>query len=289
MTLLISQRREQLVLWLAQHQYASVPQLASHFQVSEMTIRRDLMALQDMGLVERTRGGVEIAHSAQEPSFSMKRLLYAIEKAAIAREALQFVESGMTVALSAGTTTWHIARILKGFSRLTFVTNSTNVADALQQNGWDAIILTGGNYRTPSDALVGPVAERTIRGLYSDLLFLGVHALDLQGGISTPNPAEAAVDQVLMEQARRVVLVVDHSKFGTRTFCRIASLAEADAIVTDEGADHDILEQLIKLGLDVRVARVEPMSEESNGFDQGGECPNEDIVSPLCPSRAERR
>lgn len=278
MTLLISERREQLVLWLAQHRYASVPQLANNFQVSEMTIRRDLTALQDMGLVERTRGGVEIAHSAQEPPFSVKRLLYAIEKAAIAREALQFVESGMTVALSAGTTTWHIARILKGFAHLTFVTNSTNVADALQQNGWDSIILTGGNYRTPSDALVGPVTERTIRGLYSDLLFLGAHALDLEGGISTPNPAEAAVDQVMMEQARRVVLVVDHSKFGTRTLCRIASLAEVDAVVTDERADAEVLEQLMKLGLDVRVARMELVREGSKGFGQSDERPETETM-----------
>lgn len=252
--MLMSERREQLVVWIAQHRFASISQLAEQFQVSEMTIRRDLDSLHQKGLIRRVHGGAEISQVAKEPLFFVRRNLHAAEKRAIARTALTYVQSGMTVAFSSGTTTWAVARALEGFRNLTFVTNSTNVADALYQGGWDNIILTGGNYRAPSDALVGAIAEHTAHGLFSDLLFLGVHALDLEAGLSTPNVAEAAVDRALIEHTDKVVVVADHSKFGIRALCQIAPLSQVHAVITDDGSDPVILDDLRARGIDVRVA-----------------------------------
>ena len=242
-TLAPSRRRQQVVMWLAQNQFASIAELASRFSVSEMTIRRDLTALEKKGLVERVAGGGEIAHGVEETSFEMKRDLFAPEKSAIANAALKWIQSEMTVAFSAGTTTWNIARIVRGFSNLTFVTNSTNVALTLQQGGWEHIILSGGHFRTPSDALVGPIAEQSMRELYSDVLFLGVEAVDWEGGgLSCPNVAEAAVDRALIDNTEKVVVVVDHSKLGRRALCRIAPLSMVDMIITDEGIkSEDVL------------------------------------------------
>jgi DeoR/GlpR family transcriptional regulator of sugar metabolism len=128
--------------------------------------------------------------TAAEPHFVQKQKL----NRAIAREALGFVNDGDTVAFSAGTTTWQIAEALKrDRGSLTFITNSTNIALTLQENGWERIVLSGGMFRTPSDALVGPFADRTLRTLNADVLFLGVHGVHPEAGLTTPNVAEAEI------------------------------------------------------------------------------------------------
>jgi len=188
-----------------------------------------------------------------------------VEKEAIAREAMKCLQSDMTVAFSAGTTTWNIAKMVRGFENLTFVTNSTNVALALQDAGWDQIILSGGHFRTPSDALVGPIAERTTKELYSDVLFLGVHALDWAAGLSTPNVTEAAIDRVFIENTRKVVVVMDHSKWGQRALCSIAPMSVVDVLITDDGIDADDISRLRARGIEVRAVSV---LRDDNGHDR---------------------
>ncbi|MCY0879677.1 MAG: DeoR/GlpR family DNA-binding transcription regulator [Firmicutes bacterium] len=252
--LLTEQRRRAMVKWLAQHESATVAELAARFHCSEMTVRRDLAALRGEGLVRRIRGGGEIVRGADEPPFRVKRELAQIEKQAIARQAVGLVEPHMVVGLSAGTTTWYIAQALPRLDPVTFITNSTNVALALYERGWSDIILTGGNFRTPSDALVGPFAEATIAKLNCDLLFLGVHAIDGEGWLCTPNVAEAAVDQALVRQSARVVVVADHGKWGQRALAHIVPLNEVDLVITDDGIDPEWVDRASRLGVDVRVA-----------------------------------
>ncbi|POB11037.1 DeoR/GlpR family DNA-binding transcription regulator [Sulfobacillus sp. hq2] len=226
------ERREQLLTWIARHGTASIQQLAQVLHVSEMTVRRDLRILQQAHLLQSIPGGAEVKKSATELAFDVKRRLHRDEKEAIAAKALELIDSDMTIAFSAGTTTWAVAHRIRGFQQLTFVTNSTNIALELQQNGWTQIVLTGGNFRTPSDALVGPFAEYTARHLHTDVLFLGVHGLDVEAGMTTPNIQEAAIDRVLIEQAQKVVVVMDHSKWGIKALARIAPIEMVDAIIT---------------------------------------------------------
>ena len=220
---------------LAKHGFASYGDLAARLNVSKMTVRRDMDVLQEAGLVEKVSGGAQVAGSAQEPPYTAKRLLQQPEKRAIAQAALPLIEPGMTVGLSAGTTTWTLARAIRGFGKLVFVTNSTNIALDLHQGGWTDIILTGGHFRTPSDALVGPLAEAAVRRLHIDLLFMGAHGIDLDGGVSTPNLQEAAVNRLLMERSDRVAVLFDHTKWGVKALAHIADLDEIDVLVTDGG------------------------------------------------------
>lgn len=227
------QRREALLVLLAKQGFAPYAELAEKLGVSEMTVRRDIAILQEQGMAEKVAGGGQVAGSAVEPAFTAKRMLQQEEKRAIALAALPLIEPGMTVGLSSGTTTWTLARHIKGFQNLVFVTNSTNIALDLNQNGWRDIVLTGGYFRTPSDALVGPLAEAALRRLHIDLFFLGVHGIDLKGGISTPNLAEASVNRVMMEQAERVAVLFDHTKWGVKALACIAAIDEVDVLVTD--------------------------------------------------------
>jgi DeoR/GlpR family transcriptional regulator of sugar metabolism len=127
----------------------------------------------------------------------------------------------------------------------------------LQENGWEQIVLSGGMFRTPSDALVGPFADRTIRTLNADVLFLGVHGVDTEAGLTTPNVAEAETDGCLIEAAQKVVVVVDHSKFGVVALAKIAPLSRVDVLVTDGAADAEMLREIELAGVRVVVAEPE--------------------------------
>jgi DeoR/GlpR family transcriptional regulator of sugar metabolism len=165
------------------------------------------------------------------------------------------------VALSAGTTTWQVARRLRGGSvgDLTFVTNSLNVAGALEANGWHSIVVSGGSFRTPSDALVGPFANQTLRQLNADLLLLGVHSLDARVGLTTPNIAEAETNRVMVAGARRVVVVADSSKLGQVSLATFAGCEEVDELITDTGAGRATLDALADTGLRIHLVDPDPL------------------------------
>lgn len=236
--MLASQRQERILDTVTQQGAARVSELVNLLGVSDMTIRRDIEALSGRGLVERVHGGVTAlsGRSAEEPGFLAKSGLRTIEKQHIAREAATLVEPGSAVALSAGTTTFAVARELRAIPDLTVVTNSVPVGQLLHEDRRPdlTVILTGG-VRTPSDALVGPVAVRSLRELHVDWLFLGVHGIDPVAGLTTPNLVEADTNRALLECARHVVVTADSSKWGVVGLSTMASLDEVDVLVTDVG------------------------------------------------------
>ena len=219
-----------------------VSELTGLLGVSDMTIRRDLDVLARQGLVAKVHGGATVVDrpSTEEPTFESKSLRERAEKEAIAARAAQLVHPGAAIGLTAGTTTWTLAGLLSGVPRLTVLTNSTRVADVFhqQQRPDRTVILTGG-VRTPSDALVGPVAVAAIRALHVDLLFMGVYGIDERAGLTTPNLMEAETNRALADCARRLVVVADHTKWGVVGLSQIAPLTDVDVLVTDDGLDDD--------------------------------------------------
>ena len=220
-----------------------VTDLVASLEVSDMTVRRDIAELERQGLVHRVHGGaVDAHHTAHEPDFAVKRTLAAAEKAAIARAALAWITPGSSIALSAGSTAHLLAELVAAdptLRPLTVVTNSLPVADTLHAAsrrtgdlGLD-VVLTGG-VRTPSDALVGPVADASLSQLRVDRAFLGVHGLG-PDGLTTPNLLEAQTDRALIACARDVVVLADHSKWGVVGLARIVPLESVDALITDSG------------------------------------------------------
>jgi DeoR/GlpR family transcriptional regulator of sugar metabolism len=265
---LAQERRDAILRALLPSGAATVADLAAALEVSEMTIRRDLVALASRQLVEKVHGGAVLAKGgAAEPHFATKRRINAPAKAAIAEAAVALVHDGMTVALSAGTTTWQVARRLQGggLRDLTFVTNSLNVAGALEANGWHSIVVSGGSFRTPSDALVGPFANQILRQLNADLLLLGVHSIDPKVGLTTPNVAEAETNRVMVAGARRVVVVADSSKLGQVSLATFAGCDEVDELVTDSGADQATLDALADAGVQIRLVEPRPQRRPAHG------------------------
>jgi DeoR/GlpR family transcriptional regulator of sugar metabolism len=244
---LAAQRQAHILEQIRQHRGVRVAELARALGVSDMTIRRDLEALADRGLVDKVHGGATVAGpgSTEEPGFDAKKVRQQAEKAAIAARAAALVEPGTAVALSAGTTTASLAALLVDVPGLTVVTNSIPVADALYHSGRtdQTVVLTGG-IRTPSDALAGPVAEAAITSLNVDVLFLGVHGMSPRTGFTTPNLTEAGTNRLLVAAARRLVVLADHTKWETVGIATIAPLEEADVLITDSGVPDEARVQL---------------------------------------------
>ncbi len=242
--MLATQRQERILAEVRAHGAVRVADLVAALDVSDMTVRRDIAELAGAGLVRRVHGGAVApetpARSTDEPGFEAKRTWASAEKAGVARAALADVEPGQALALSAGSTTWLLASMIAtdpALRPLTVVTNGLRVADVLHGADDVEVVLTGGT-RTPSDALVGPVADATLASLRVDRAFLGVHGLDADGP-TTPNLAEAATDRALVRCAAATTVLADHTKWGTVGLARICGFDEIDTLVVDTGLSAD--------------------------------------------------
>jgi DeoR/GlpR family transcriptional regulator of sugar metabolism len=235
--MLATQRRSRILALVDEQGAVKVSELVDELGVSDMTVRRDIESLAEQGLVERVHGGALAVggRTSEEPGFSAKSALMTAQKTAIAEAAAALVEPGSAIGISAGTTTYELARAIRGVPDLTVVTNSMPVAQLLHEAGTpgQSVVLTGG-VRTPSHALVGPIAVSALRSLHLDRLFLGAHGVDLHAGLTTPNLVEAETNRALVACARRVCVLVDHTKWGVVGLSTFLELDQVDTLVTDD-------------------------------------------------------
>jgi DeoR/GlpR family transcriptional regulator of sugar metabolism len=242
--MLAAERQQAILRALDAGGAVRVADLAAELDVSEMTVRRDLDAMDAQNLLRKVHGGAVSRHNrGEEPGSSVKAGQQRAEKAAIAAVAAATVEDGMTIAISAGTTTTELARRLRHRPSITVITNSVSVFDVLTDpanDGGDApaVYLSGG-VRTPSDALVGPIADAAIASFRVDATYLGVHGLDPDAGLTTPNIAEAQTNRTLVGIGARLVVLADHTKFGEVGANVFARLPEVHILITDDGLDVD--------------------------------------------------
>jgi DeoR/GlpR family transcriptional regulator of sugar metabolism len=256
---LAGQRRSAILALVQESGAVRVADLVEHLGVSDMTVRRDIEQLAREGRLERVHGGalaVGLA-SAHEPGFLAKSSLMTAEKRAIAQRAAELVEPGSSIGISAGTTTYELARLLRGIPELTVVTNSVPVAQLLHDSPTEGqrVVLTGG-VRTPSDALVGPVAVTALRTLHVDRLFLGAHGNDAKAGLTTPNLVEAETNRALVASARQVCILADHTKVGVVGLSTFIDLSDVDLLITDDGLSPRARAVLVEQVDSLIVAKV---------------------------------
>jgi len=236
--MLPAQRQDWILAEIERAGGARIIQLAEQLGVSEMTVRRDLDALARRGLVKKVYGGATVParSTSDEPGFEVNSHRELAAKDQIGAVAATLIQPRTTVAISAGTTTYATAVHLARIPQLTVVTNSVRVADYLHVHGDQSqtVLLTGG-VRTPSDALVGPVAVQTISSLHVDALLLGVHGMDVAAGFTTPNLLEAEMNRAMISATSRLIVLADHTKWGVVGLCVMARLADASVLVSDDG------------------------------------------------------
>lgn len=240
--MLAVERHRRIVAAVNAGNIVRVGELAARLDVSEMTIRRDIESLHAQGALRKVHGGATSlgALSAVEPGFAQNTDRRSGAKQAIAARAAELIAPGMTIAITGGTTTYRLAGELPTEGGLTVITNSLPTAEALhrlQSSGAAPglnVLLTGGE-RTPSEALVGPLANASIARVNVDICFMGAHGLDLTAGVTTPNLAEAETNRIFASQCARLTVLADHSKFDVVSLAGIADLDEVTSVVTDDG------------------------------------------------------
>lgn len=227
----------------------SVSELAREFDVSEMTIRRDLAVLEGQSHIQRTHGGAFLTQRMMlEFDYRGRREVNRAAKAAIAAEARKLVQPGQRLILDTGTTTLEFAALLKDGKDLTVITPSLAVASELQHAAGVEVILLGGVIRRGSPDLTGPVTENCLELFSADFAFQGADGIGDDGAVYNSDLRLARVDKLMRRVARRSCLLADHTKIGTTALARNGTLADVDIFITDTGAPAAVLKRFARLG-----------------------------------------
>ncbi|NLU75719.1 DeoR/GlpR transcriptional regulator [Streptomyces sp. HNM0575] len=246
--------RQQEILRLAQQRgRVEVLALAQEFQVTAETVRRDLKALDRAGVIRRVHGGAIPAGRLDfEPDLNERETAAPDEKDRIARAALGELPSEGSVLLDAGSTTGRLAASVPVDAALTVVTHALPLAARLADHPGIDLHIVGGRVRHRTRAAVDAWALRTYGEINADLLFLATNGFSLEGGLTTPDLAEAAVKRAVRAAARRVVLLADSSKYGREHFARFGGLDDVDLLITDTGLAAEDARAIESKGTEVR-------------------------------------
>lgn len=255
---MVLQRRTQIAELVRDAGSVRVDELSERFQVSEVTVRNDLVQLEKQGLVVRDRGGALAPSQTRELTSLLaveKRAhLQTAEKQRIARAAAQLVSPGDTILMDAGTTVVEMAPHLAGISPLTVVTNALNVVLEVSAKTDAHIIFLGGNFSRESSSTLGSLAERTLDELRVQKAFLGTQAFDLEHGLTDTTHEIAQIKRAMIRAARRAILLTDSSKLGRSGFIKVAPLNAVQTLITDSGLPAEARAELERQGVKVVLA-----------------------------------
>ncbi len=231
-----------------------VADLAKQMEVSEVTVRQDLDALEREGLLRRTHGGAILPSKIGfERPFQVEETSFKTQKERIAQAAAELVSPGDTLILDVGTTVSALARKLLKLQDLTVFTNALNIATILEANPEITTIVTGGTLRAKQHSLVNPYATLILDKVRADLAFIGVGGIDANHGITNVNIAEAELKSIFLKAARRRVVLADSSKIGNIGLVKIAEIDQIDLLITDKQADAKEIVSLRQKGLQVTL------------------------------------
>ena len=251
-----SERQRRIVAALALDAALRVTDLAARFEVTTETIRRDLDALAERGLIARTYGGAT-SRGDREPAFNERYHRQVTERRRIAAAAIALVEAGDVLMIDAGATTTHFARrVAVDLADLTVLTNSVGVATALAGNRSIRVVLCPGDYDAREGGVCGAETQAFLARFTADRCFVGASGLG-EDGVSDANPDAAWVKRAMIERSRRSVLLADASKFGVRALDRVCALDALDDLVTDRRPGRPLARALAGAGVAVHIARAD--------------------------------
>jgi len=228
-----------------------IADLKEAFDVTEMTIRRDLEKLEQLGSIKRTFGGAIFV--GQDIALKERLGILTDEKIRIGRKAAARIMPGESVFIDGGTTTLQIARFMKSGMNVTVVTNALNVAAELFGKQIPTL-MTGGIIHETTNSLVGPLAAQNLNGMAFDRVFLGATGVSVEHGFSNSNIYEAEIKQMAIRQSAETNIVMDHSKFGARVLVSFSSLSGVHRIITDRSPEGELQRGLEESGVLVDVA-----------------------------------
>ncbi len=257
--MLAEERRFRIRELLSGQRTITASDLCAALGVTAATVRRDLAALEQDGVLVRSHGGAVSRMSSTnfQPSYETLSHSHGSEKHAIARAAEGLVLDGETVFLEGSTTVYELARGLNQRNRLTVVTNSPTIVCQLQRSSGVTVLCTGGDLQKDTFYFSGEWAQRALSEIRLDKAILGVSAIDLSYGVSTANHAEAQIKKMITRAAKTRIALADNSKFGTQSFAYVGPVTDIDVLITDSGTDPKYIKGLREAGVEVIVAELQ--------------------------------
>ena len=251
--LLGAKRQRELLNYIRAYGAGSVTEMSRLLNVSASTVRRDLNELQDKGLIERVHGGAAHVSDDVEPLRPLREIAFADEKRRIGQAAASHVADNSTVLITGGTTTEAMLPFLGMAAGLTVLTNSLSVVNRLSQYSDIAIIVLGGVLRRQEMSLLGHLTIAGLDEFGIDQVFSGAFGIDPDIGVTGTNLNETQTDRSLISSARELILLADHSKLAQRGPARLVPTTAVTTLVTDDGADIEILERFRAAGVNVET------------------------------------
>ena len=244
-------RRTEILNLINVNGKVSVNELSEKFGISVVSIRNDLAHLEKKGLLIKTRGGAIKSQPVNfDLSLNQKLKINYTEKQKIGKKAIEFVKNGDSIVIDSGSTTLEVAKNLEEFD-INLITNSLPIADICADFKKVNVIIPGGELRSEMRSLIGPITLNTINELRCDIAFIGADSISIDSGIYTPLISEAAISRAMIKIAKKVIVVVDSSKFSRKSLAKISSLDYIDIIITDNNIKKEELSKLQSSGIEV--------------------------------------
>ncbi|MFC4601088.1 DeoR/GlpR family DNA-binding transcription regulator [Cohnella hongkongensis] len=252
------ERKIRMEKYIEQHSDVSVAELCEHFNISSMTVWRDLNSLEERGIIIRKHGRVMHVNALTnflEPKFASKQSVYNAEKETIAKYAAkQFVKDNQILVLEGGTTVSYLVPHLKD-RKVTLLTNGLDVMNLAAEHCPKASLMaSGGLFRQTSRTFVSSQAESFFQKNNSNIFFFSATGITLESGITDPNPLEIEVKKRMAKNSNQKILLITSDKFGVSSLTEIFPLGEIDHLVTDANAPKDVLQKLDQLGIRIHIA-----------------------------------
>jgi DeoR/GlpR family transcriptional regulator of sugar metabolism len=247
----LTERRQAIVAALEEAGQLSVAELCKRFDVTDVTIRADLQALSEQGMVLRVRGGAMATTALPELSYDVRQQLSAAQKARIGKMAATFVHNGDAIVIDASTTAQAITPYLQHLAELTVITNSLKVAMALLAYPQIDVLMPGVSLRRESISLVGTIENTSVADIHIRIGFFGARGFAIEEGMTDVNLDEVRTKRSLVARCKQVVGVLDSRKWGQIATATFASLDQINTIITDSDAPESMVEEVQARGVEV--------------------------------------
>jgi len=246
------ERQEQIIQLIMRNKRVSVNDLCETFSISKATARRDLESLANQGKIQRVHGGaIHINTAPPEMPILQRQIEQAEEKKQIGLVAARLVPNGSSVFLGSGTTVLEVARHLRQSRDLTIVTNSLQVINTFSDIRDITLVAIGGMFRASELSFIGHITEAALAEINVDIVIMGVRAISLTHGLTNDYLHETMTDRAIMRTGRKVILVVDHTKFGRIATAFLAPLENVHTVVTDYMTKPEYVSELEERGIHV--------------------------------------
>lgn len=253
--MLRDERQQKIYDILQKDGFVEINNLCRTFNVTDMTIRRDLDCLTQEYDIIRTHGGARLDGSrSEEPSYENRIVSNSESKEEIAKKALSLIKDGQTLFIDSGTTTLFVAQGMNEDFHNTVVTNGINIANAILNNESVGVLLIGGDLRKNTHSTRGPLAEEQVKKFKFDIAFIGANAIDEDGQLYVGNTAETGFKSSVMKAASKIYVLIDSSKFNMYSLISYANGTDVTGIITDRGIPKNIVQVLTDRGINIIIA-----------------------------------